>query len=108
MNTNRCNQTMIERGMAEGWSADAIISVPGSSADRSNRAEGTCARGLLILRESECARVAASAAARHRQRRPPAQEGPGGLAISAKPLARGGGKTERSPAPLDLLIHARH
>ena len=57
MNTNRCNQTMIEPGRAEGWSADAIISVPGSSADRSNRAEGTCARGLLTLRESESERA---------------------------------------------------
>ena len=43
-----------------------------------------------------------------RRRRPCAQEGPGGLAISESPLARGGGKTESSPAPLDLLIHARH
>jgi hypothetical protein len=45
-----------------------------------NRAEGTCARGLLILRESERASAGASTAARHHQRRPPAQEGPGGLA----------------------------
>jgi hypothetical protein len=35
MNTNHCNQTMIERGMAEGWSAGAVINAPSSIADAS-------------------------------------------------------------------------
>jgi len=47
------------------------------------------ARGLLILRESECARVGASAAARHHRRRPHAWEGPGTLASSQSPIAKG-------------------
>ena len=35
MNANRCNQTMIECGMAEGWSAGAVINAPSSIADAS-------------------------------------------------------------------------
>jgi hypothetical protein len=58
-----------------------------------NRAEGTCARGLLTLRESECARVDTPAAARHHRRRPPIQEGPGTRSISERPLAKGSGKS---------------